>query len=155
MSVPVKLQDLIDALELVSDSFSSWLNRDTGEVCTVSVEAYQAAEEDDELAEQRADWEQEEIALAREIMASDRYLALPGSWEVHEWGIMRDFCNTLEDDRVYNRFLGAIEGRGAFRRFKDLLSEQGMWDRWNDFRHRALREIVVEWCEAHGVHFRE
>ena len=45
MAVPVKLKDIIEGLEFLTDEGSSYLNTTTGEVVSVTTEDLRAAEE--------------------------------------------------------------------------------------------------------------
>jgi hypothetical protein len=42
---------------------------------------------------------------------------------------------------------GAIQGRGAFRRFKDGIREHDIEKQWYEFKEKKLKELVIEWCE--------
>jgi hypothetical protein len=147
----VKVQGLVEALDVQSEMYSCYLDRETGEICTVSEDAFRIAEDEEASRGTLPDWQWEEVELARRIAVGDRYLALPTSWDVHEWEIMRQFSDAIAEDRVRGEFLAAIHGRGAFRQFKDLLSRHGMWEAWDAFRCQALREQVIAWCRQHGV----
>jgi hypothetical protein len=68
---------------------------------------------------------------------------------------MRQFCETVTDDRVRALLLQAIHGRGAFRRFKDDLDRRGLLQRWFDFKRNALRELAIEWCEGNDIPFED
>jgi len=49
------------------------------------------------------------------------------------------------------RLLAAISGRGAFRRFKDVIHRHGVQEAWYAFRTTALEEDAAMWLEAHGI----
>ena len=66
---------------------------------------------------------------------------------------MEDFCGSVKNDRVGNVLYSAINGRGAFRRFKDTISRFGMEDDWYTFREEALKNIAIEWCEDNDIMF--
>jgi len=142
MAVPARIEDLVDALEMQNDETASYLNRATGEVHVLSREALRIGEDETDVSAVRHECEKEEIELAQVILDSDRYLALPSSYDVHEWRIMDAFCHSLGDEGTRSEFLGAIHGRGAFRHFKDLLLRHGFWDSWFAFRGEALRKIA-------------
>jgi hypothetical protein len=65
---------------------------------------------------------------------------------------MEDFILTVRDQHLQDLLWAAIRGRGAFRRFKDLLyaypAEQ---ERWYDFQDRRQRERVVHWLATVGI----
>jgi hypothetical protein len=153
MAVPAKVEDLVDALDMQNDQTASYFSRETGEVYVISDEAMQIAEGGTDADDALHDCEQEEIELARRILDSDRYVALPTSWDVDAWRIMEAFCYSLDHQDIRAEFLGAIRGRGAFRYFKDLLLRHGLRDSWYAFRGEALRKIAIEWCEEHEIAF--
>ena len=41
--------------------------------------------------------------------------------------------------------------RGAYRRWKDFLENNGLLDKWYTFENESTREALVDWCKAHGV----
>lgn len=161
MAIPARLSDLLDGMECQSDERSSYLEVRTGKVVSVSAEEFRAAEEEDvddgseedRAAFPRADWEDEEIELARRILQDDQqlFLALPTQFDVNEYQIMEAFCLSLDDEEMSDRLQRAIREKGAFRRFKDLIHRVDLTDRWFRYRDEARKEIVVRWCEDHGI----
>ena len=85
----------------------------------------------------------------------EEYLELPSSFDINEYEFMRDFCFLVEEEPAKNDLLSAIQGRGAFRRFKDRVACLGMLDEWYQYRNGRHRTIAVEWCEENGVEYRE
>jgi len=148
--VEVSLDEVVTAMDLPGDDLVSYLNRRTGELVTVTEEDLRAAESDTEPAD-ASDWQAEMVAKAREVLQSDDFLALPDKFEIHEYAIMERFCWQVEDEPVRNALLARIRGRGAFRRFRELLSESGITDQWYAYRQHALEEIAAEWLEANGI----
>jgi len=65
---------------------------------------------------------------------------------------MEDFIDTVPEQRLQNRLWGAIRGRGAFRRFKDVLLDHAEErERWFQFRDGRLRERVMRWLRDEGI----
>jgi hypothetical protein len=60
---------------------------------------------------------------------------------------MADFIDLVSDDRAARRLARAINGRGAFRRFKDELTEEypHLLQPWYDFRDTRAARRAVEW----------
>jgi|ERR1019366_586295 hypothetical protein len=156
MSATVLLKDIVDALEMQSDEFLSFVDLDTGQVETVSRELLGEAEEsdDDDDEPDLPDWQMPEWELAKRIASSDRFVRLPTKFDVHEWEIMREFSDSVESDRIREELLNAIHGAGAFRYFKDTLRRRRMEPAWFAFRTEALAEIARDWCEEHHVEWR-
>ena len=152
MGTPVPLSRIIEGMESQSEEMSSYLNKRTGEVVGVSDEELRAAE-DDEDPSGFPEWQQDAIRTARQVVETDDYVSLPSEFDIHEYAIMEEFCNSLTDEKIRNRLLDCIRGRGAFRRFKDGIEEYGIAKDWYAFRDRAYRNIAVEWCEENGVEY--
>ncbi len=157
MVAEVKLEAIIEALELASDEASSYLDRESGEVHTLTEEEFNLAEDEETVLEDLPKWQREAVELARRIRKSEgeRFLALPGKFDVHEWAIMDRFSESLEDARVRDDLHSGIRGAGAFRMFKSLLTEYNLWDAWNRFKQAELRQLAIGWCEEHGMTYRE
>lgn len=143
----VRLEAIVDGMEMQSDTMTSFLHRPTGRVLTVSEDALAAAEEDDE------EWvDDEELAVAREIVAGGaEYLALPDRFEIDEYRMMERFAASIEDDRSRDASLVALRGTGAFRRFKDTVHSLDLAEAWYAFREQAYGDLARTWCEANGV----
>jgi len=152
MPATVRLSDIVDALEMQFDESSSFLDRDTGQVQTVSHDLLSEAEEsgDDEEPDLPA-WQKQEWEIAKRIVSTDRFQKLPTKFEVHEWAIMQDFSRSLESDRIREELLHAIHGAGAFRNFKDALRRHRIEPGWFAFRGEALRQIALNWCEENHI----
>lgn len=46
---------------------------------------------------------------------------------------MLDFAQRQRDSQLRSKMLQAIEGRGAFRRFRDLVDDEGLLEAWFAF----------------------
>ena len=150
MAVQVKLKDIIEGLEFLTDEGISYLNTTTGEVVYVTTEELRAAEEEAPL-EDFPDWQHDAIRIAKDIVETDHYLPLPDHFAINEYQIMERFCLSVDDDDLRDDLCDAICGRGAFRRFKDRMQVYGMAEKWYRYRDAALRAIAMAWCEAHGI----
>jgi hypothetical protein len=65
--------------------------------------------------------------------------------------MMRGFCRDVESDRKREALLDSIQGRGAFRRFKDTAASLGLIESWYAYREKAFRELAVEWLEENKI----
>lgn len=155
MAIRVKLDEIIVGLEAQSDESHAFLDKRTGEVVLIRDEQMRAAE-DDEPIEDFPDWEQDLIRIAKEIVAeTGDYIGLPTKFDIHEYGIMEDFCLSLDDTRLRDTLYGLIKGSGAFRRFKNAVHRYGIADDWHKYRDDALKQIAIEWCRENNVEFSE
>jgi hypothetical protein len=115
------------------------------------------AAEDEEPLENYPDWQRENIEKAIKIIEDENeaYLDFTLRNEFHEYEIIEEFIGTLSDDEVREELFGAIQGRGAFRRFKDGVREHDVEKQWYEFKGNKLKELVIEWCEEHGLAIEE
>ena len=134
----VYLREVLDALDAATDStvfvFSKRRNR-----VLLFVEGSLA----DDL--------EENITLEDALNDPDRYIPLPREYEIHEYQIMENFVNSLENEDAACELLHAMQGKGAFRRFKEMLSLLSLEDRWYNHREEAYEKIAVEWCVKNGI----
>jgi len=151
MPKPVRLNDIVEALEMQFDGTSSYLDLDSGEVVTISNDSLREAQEPCDEEPDLPDWEKKEREIAKQIVSTDRFRSLPTKFEVHEWEIMQDFSRFVESDAIREDLLRAIHGAGAFRNFKDTVRRLGIEPAWFAFRADALSQIAREWCEEVGV----
>jgi len=152
MAAIVSLRDVIEVMDLSSDEATTYINRKTGEIVTLTDEIVAMAEDPDDAAE-AAEWQKDLLPKAREVAASEDFIPLPGKFEIHEWSIMERFARSLPDAAVSDELDAAVHGRGAFRRFKDAVHRLGIADEWYRFREAALEEIAIGFLEAHGIAF--
>lgn len=149
MQVPVSLKDILEGMEFQSDEITAYLHRPTGRVIAVSAEALQAAEEG---ASAEAEVEEFELADARGILeGGDDYLALPDRFEIDEYRMMDHFAAGIADPRAQAELSVALQGRGAFRRFKDAVRRLGLAEEWYGYRDRGYEDVARAWCEAQGI----
>ena len=153
MGTRVKLSEIIGEMELQHEESSLYLNKKTGEVVMVTDEEIRATEEEDSL-EELPEWQREAIKVARDVLEnSENYVELPSKYEIHEYRMMEDFCNSIEDRRISETLWDAIKGRGAFRRFKDSIIRLGVEDRWYKFKEETFKKIAMEWCEDNNIDY--
>ncbi len=147
----VRLDDIVEALEMLVDESPSYLDLDTGQVVSVSEDLLNEAEEPGDEEPDLPDWQKDEWEIAKRIVSTDRFLELPTSFDVHEWEIMQEFSLSVESEGIREDLLRAIHGAGAFRNFKDTVRRHGIQTSWYTFRTQALRQIALDWCEENQI----
>ena len=125
----VKLDAIAEALDWVDDETSVYYNTETGETVMYN-----------------ENWDNEDIDMD-EIDFDDKYIALPDQYEINEYHMMEAFAYDHNDDRL----IIAIQGRGAFRRFKDTVDYVGLRNEWFEFRDNCYRSRAEDWCRDHGL----
>ena len=154
MPIPVKLSEVVDEMSMSGDEISTYLNRVTGEMVTVTAEERRAAE-DPEDWDLLPGWQQEVMPKIQEALESEDYLKLPGKYQIHEWSIMEQFAYSVADKAASDELHTAIHGAGAFRYFKDTVRRLGIQQDWYRFRDEAFRKIARDWLHAHDIPFVE
>ena len=147
--VVVALEDVVAEMDLLNDLWTAYLNRRTGEFVTVTDEDGTLVDSED--AEGLSDWRPEGLPELGEVVDSDEFLALPDKFDIHEYRMMERFSLGVEDEGMREALLGAIRGRGAFRRFKEVVQECGLAEAWYAYRNQSFEAIAVEWLEANGI----
>ena len=154
MSATVLLQDIIDALQMQFDEMSNYLDLDTGQVETISLDLLSKAEESPDDEPDLLEWEEADWETAKRIVSTDRFKPLPSKYDAHDWSIMQDFARSLPDGRVRDDLVNALHRSGAFRAFKDTIHRHRIENDWYAFRDAALKDIAIEWCEEHKIVWR-
>jgi hypothetical protein len=81
----------------------------------------------------------------------DRWLEVSREGSRGGYGDMVAFIDTLSDSRLVDRLRDAIQGRGAFRRFKDVLSRAPQeFTRWHVFADERQRGRARAWLADKG-----
>lgn len=131
--VPVAWEALEDAFENNSPEVHSYLQLETGEVLRIV----------DGVADP---------SMHARVIADSLYLRIDpvSSREQYRW--MERFIATVDDLDLRHNLLAAIDGKGAFRRFKDALMGHPVdRERWFTFRSERLRSCMEAWLTTHGI----
>ena len=66
---------------------------------------------------------------------------------------MADFADGITDEHAGRRLAGAIQGKGAFRRFKNELHEEypDLLPAWYAFRDTRARRRAVQWLADNSL----
>ncbi len=83
------------------------------------------------------------------LLDGERYLRIPERNAREAFEVMRSFAETVKDGELRRRLLDSLDGRGAFRRFKDvLLSDKRERKRWHGYNAKAMRAVIDGWLQA-------
>jgi len=95
----------------------------------------------------------EDERLSEAIEGSDDYVAIERipSHEAYQW--MADFVDEMvapADEHAAEKLSMALNGKGAFRRFKDTLHHvDDQWlQAWYEWRNKRLEAAVEEWLQS-------
>jgi Uncharacterised protein family (UPF0158) len=151
---PIKLSELIEALEFDSDEHETRVDLENGRVVMVDRSVLSAVEEgDEESLGDVPDWQKQEVEIARAMVddSGERFVAAPDKFEFNEYRQMERFIQTVADSAKAEQLWRAIKGKGAFRYFKDTANQLGLLKQWYQYRDEAMKEFVVDWAEAHQI----
>jgi hypothetical protein len=146
----VDIDELVFTMEL-SDEFDSatLFDMETGEIVSIPNELMSAVESDDEeVLQDLPDWEKDLIEIAENIVRdeSERYVDIPRKPSHEAYDLMVEFAHSVTNSNLREKLEIALDGKGAFRRFKNVIS--GYPDeekRWFAFKDKRMRERVIEW----------
>jgi hypothetical protein len=117
MALVVSLKDVVDAIDLPNNEWTSYLNPKTGEIVTVTDEDRHLVEDEDLDEQDLPEWQLESLFTVREALESGDFVPLPDKFEIHEWSMMESFSTSQASVARRDELLDAIRGVGAFRSF--------------------------------------
>lgn len=159
--VKIKRSDFELSFELGSDETTAYLDTEDGSV--LLIEDYTAHRLEDFITEEQTldgieaaiqsnaslpDWEREQMVAAARIEWDDakRYRAIPKQDSHQGYRDMQEFIWSLEDDHVRELLEVAIQGSGAFRRFRDALYRYPEAQaEWYKFRDERQHQRMLDW----------
>jgi hypothetical protein len=69
-----------------------------------------------------------------------------------KYGWMVGFAETVRDQRLAQRLATALDGRGAFRRFRQVLRDDPAEEqRWYKWEQDALTAYIGAWLQECGI----
>jgi hypothetical protein len=151
MPLPVSLDEVADELDGQMEEMTVFINRRTGELATISDDDLGLVDKDEEDLEGLPEWQAEMIPHLREMASGVNWIQLPDKHDIHEWQIMSDFADEIDDVELSDRLGRAIRGKGAFRMFRDAVEHAGMREEWFHFKREALRKIARRALEERDI----
>lgn len=65
--------------------------------------------------------------------------------------MMEEFSEGFADEHIRDCLCIAIEGSGAFRRFKNTIRRFGIEEQWYAYKDRAMLKFARKWCEENDI----
>lgn len=127
-----------------------YLDKETGKIIIMETEILRKLE-DGKITEDSPDWQDEEIKIAENILrsGSERYIRIPEKPSYEGYNLMVEFADEVEDKSLREKLAIALDGKGAFRRFKNVLSNYPEYrQKWFDFEQEKMDEEVIEWLNS-------
>lgn len=169
--VNVDLDELAIALDTDFSELHQYLDLETGRIISIMQEiAWELEEIYDEIYDEDGnrvvsledylqrrddpDWQKEMMLEADRVEQGHgtRYIRVEREDACDDYRDMERFIGTVKDAHLRECLWNAIEGWGAFRRFKDLLVRHPQVEEaCFDFKDARLQKRVANWLEAHDI----
>jgi hypothetical protein len=152
------------------DAFDYFLDAETGDVIILSEDILQKAQAiisesyDEDMSDYEAiefdedvelpEWAEDEVELALEVFINHemRYIRIPERRSAYVFQAMQGFTAALENQELRLLLEGIVDGKGAFRRFKDILEDYPKERKqWYGYSARMAREEITEWLRSVGI----
>ncbi len=153
----VDIDDIALAMEISDEIEESiqFLDTETGEVINILRSVMDDVEEgDEETINDYPEWMKEMVGDAEAVLADnmERFREIPKITSYESYGFMERFILNIKDEGIRNKLSGAIKGKGAFRRFKDTISEwPEIEKRWYEYKDESIKKEVLDWLESIGI----
>ena len=131
----------LEMLQMVFDQASgeqiSYLDKETGEVI-LQVDGFSLEAIPNEASASVEEWE----------AFQKRYIPIPPAPSREGYQDMTAFIATVTDPDLKSKLELAIDGPGAFRRFKQVMGGESERERWLAFREERARARLLKWLES-------
>ncbi len=171
MKKVIDYDELQKAMEdTVRDAFDYFLDMETGDIIILSEDIIKKAQAileesyDDDIGDFEEvelekepfipEWMEDEIELALDIFIyeKDRYIRIPERNPRYGHNTMKAFVETLVDEALKQTLLELLDGKNAFRRFKDALGPYPKERKlWYCFNAKAARDELEAWLKTTGI----
>lgn len=139
-AISIRWNDLEIAFERNAPGVESYIDVRTGEVLTLQGNA-------PGMTELRA-----RISAGLGNGAADAFVRIEPASSREQYRWMERFVGSVSDDGLRERLHMSIDGKGAFRRFKDvLLTFPGERERWFSYRADFLHWHIQEWLKRESL----
>ena len=151
----VDLNELVSEMEMGENmELAGYLDTETGEIISMPDEVMRAVEDSDEAAEALPDWEEDLAEIAEKILSDEknRFLLIPKRESREGYEIMVAFAESVRGKGLREKLSIALNGRGAFRRFRSVLNDYpDELEKWYKFKDDWMREEAVKWLLLNGI----
>ncbi len=81
----------------------------------------------------------------------EKSIILPTKYEINEYQIM---VGLIDNEKLKIELQTLIQGKGAFRRFKDYCFESNIIQDWYKYKEQKYKEIAIEWCKQNELEYK-
>ncbi|MDA8083151.1 MAG: UPF0158 family protein [Nitrospiraceae bacterium] len=156
--------------DIAREAFDYFLDTETGQVVILSEDILEKARSiladsyEEDLAEFEAveldeecnlpEWAEDEVELALDVFVhqQERFRRIPERRPEHVYEAMQGFAASLEDRDLGLALREILEGKGAFRRFKDALQAHPKEKKqWYGYNAMMARKEISAWLGSIGL----
>ncbi len=131
----VNFSDIEMAFEFVSSGYgfdhSAWLDKESGHIYY--------------------DSDSSEDILPDDLYENDKYIQIP---EKRDFGLGKPLALKFAGQYMPEKtdmVRSAFQSRGAYSKFKDLLENLSLLDKWYTYEESALEQAIKEWCHENSI----
>ena len=150
----MKLERIINALELVSDDGCSFMNAKTGKLFHIYNTELEYAQNGFAVYDSLPDWQRLNIQLARRIIRSNCYVPLPVKEEIDEFQIMLNFCSSVSNYKIIDEIYNSLKSNNIdVMILNEMIMQNGLGNEWYKYKREAFKKIAIEWSKKNNIEF--
>lgn len=136
----VSLSSIVAEIDMIGNEGTLYVNTKTGEVFA-RTEFGEDAGFDDEMIDALED--------------DPSWVAVFSSHDINDFETMRRYANRIAGPAASKELSEAMRGRGAYRRFRDVIHRRGLQKEWDDYREKRRADTVRFALQHRGIPFRK
>lgn len=82
-------------------------------------------------------------------------IMLPNKFDIHEYRMIEEFIETIEDNLIHNQLLISKNGKGAFRKFKDTCINFNIIEDWYSLKLKIENMCKEKNYSLDDLHYQE
>jgi len=150
----VDLSELVFEMEMGDNmERSGYLDTETGEIIDMPDDIMRTVE-DGETGSVLVDWDEELAETADKILSDEkrRFLLIRRRESREGYEMMVSFTGTVAGKGLKEKLTVALDGKGAFRRFRNVLNQHpDELERWYKFKDDWMRDEAIQWLLENGI----
>ena len=152
--VKVSYEDASLAFTSSPEAGESYVDLMTGDLVYIHQDTPGHAKYDEEDYASLSQWMKEDVCQYREIQRSkDRYVVVPFYTTRDAYDAMVNFAKQ-QDEPIRGILLKALDGRGAFSRFKEIVwNDKVLNYSWGQYYEDDIKQNMCMWAQQHGFEF--
>ncbi len=96
-----------------------------------------------------------DIEVPDDIDTNDKYIDVPSKQDFDlSRTLVLDFTEKMIPDEL-ERIYDIFRSQGAYSRFKAILHERNLTEKWYDFENKAVEEKLIEWCKENSIQYKK